>query len=379
KSAKGQDLVDKACASFELLEKDYFSCSYLVNGVKFWINHERRISKQIKNFVWNFKFEVKFYPSDPNIMSEDLTRYQLFLQVRTDVYNGLLPCSFVTYCLLGSLAAQSEYGDYDPQELGQGVQYLADSAPYAPIQLQTEEMLEKICELHKNHRGIPPAEAELTYLENAKLLALYGVDMHKARDENHSEVSVGVCCQGLNVYKEKLRLHRFPWAKILKIAYKRNCFFIKIRPGEKEKNEPQTLTYKLTNHTMAKRLWKTAVEHHSFFRFGSSFIYSFIHSFIHSFIIYSQFRHHHHCRRRFNDRLKEPEPPKRGMFPLFGSKFRYSGRTQFQTRSESTNIDRKTPTIDRAASRKYARDVVAKNYETEGEPSLVAWLVGFSC
>lgn len=56
----------------------------------------------------------------------------------------------MTHCLLGSLAAQSEFGDYDAEELGMGIQYLKESAPYAPN--QSDEMLEKICELHKTHR-----------------------------------------------------------------------------------------------------------------------------------------------------------------------------------------------------------------------------------
>lgn len=43
---------------------------------------------------------------------------------------------------------------------------------------------------------------------------------------------LGVCANGLLVYKDRLRINRFAWPKILKISYKRNNFYIKIRPGE---------------------------------------------------------------------------------------------------------------------------------------------------
>ena len=81
-------------------------------------------------------------------------------------------------------------------------------------------------------RAQTPAEAEMRYLDNAKKLAMYGVDLHEAKDSENIDVMVGVCASGLLVYRDRLRIHRFAWPKILKISYKRNVFQIKLRPGE---------------------------------------------------------------------------------------------------------------------------------------------------
>lgn len=43
---------------------------------------------------------------------------------------------------------------------------------------------------------------------------------------------LGVCANGLLIYRDRLRINRFAWPKILKISYKRSNFYIKIRPGE---------------------------------------------------------------------------------------------------------------------------------------------------
>lgn len=110
-----------------------------------------------------------------------------------------LPCSFVTHALLGSYLVQSELGDYDANEHKDRT-YLQEFK-FAPK--QTPELEDKVAELHKTHRGQNPAEAELHYLENAKKLAMYGVDLHPARDSEGVEILLGVCSSGILVYKEK--------------------------------------------------------------------------------------------------------------------------------------------------------------------------------
>ncbi|XP_042656693.1 band 4.1-like protein 1 isoform X2 [Tyto alba] len=311
KHARGQVLFDMVCEHLNLLEKDYFGLTFCdSDSQKNWLDPSKEIKKQIRSGPWNFAFTVKFYPPDPAQLTEDITRYYLCLQLRADIITGRLPCSFVTHALLGSYAVQAELGDYDAEEhMGNYVSELR----FAPN--QTRELEERIMELHKTYRGMTPGEAEIHFLENAKKLSMYGVDLHHAKDSEGIDIMLGVCANGLLIYRDRLRINRFAWPKILKISYKRSNFYIKIRPGEYEQFE-STIGFKLPNHRSAKRLWKVCIEHHTFFR------------------------------------LVSPEPPPKG-FLVMGSKFRYSGRTQAQTRQASALIDRPAPFFERSSSKRY--------------------------
>ncbi|XP_033368688.1 band 4.1-like protein 2 isoform X16 [Parus major] len=316
KRAKGQVLFDKVCEHLNLLEKDYFGLLFYENSEqKNWLDSSKEIKRQIRSLPWIFTFNVKFYPPDPSQLTEDITRYFLCLQLRQDIASGRLPCSFVTHALLGSYTLQAELGDHDPEE--HSSDYISEFQ-FAPN--QTQEMEEKVAELHKTHRGLTPAQADSQFLENAKRLSMYGVDLHHAKDSEGVDIMLGVCANGLLIYKDRLRINRFAWPKILKISYKRSNFYIKVRPAELEQFE-STIGFKLPNHRAAKRLWKVCVEHHTFFR------------------------------------LLSPEQPPKAKFLTLGSKFRYSGRTQAQTRQASNLIDRPAPYFERTSSKRVSRSL----------------------
>ncbi|KAF4802250.1 erythrocyte membrane protein band 4.1 [Turdus rufiventris] len=316
KHAKGQDLLKKVCDHLNLLEEDYFGLAIWDTPTsRTWLDPAKEIKKQVHGGPWDFTFNVKFYPPDPAQLTEDITRYYLCLQLRHDILTGRLPCSFATLALLGSYTVQSELGDYDPDL--HGPDYISEFK-LAPN--QTKELEEKVVELHKTYRSMTPAQADLEFLENAKKLSMYGVDLHQAKDLEGVDITLGVCSSGLLVYKDKLRINRFPWPKVLKISYKRSSFFIKIRPGEQEQYE-STIGFKLPSYRAAKKLWKVCVEHHTFFRLTST----------------------------------EAVPKSR--FLALGSKFRYSGRTQAQTRQASALIDRPAPQFERTASKRASRSL----------------------
>uniref|UniRef100_A0A672FAL5 FERM domain-containing protein n=1 Tax=Salarias fasciatus TaxID=181472 RepID=A0A672FAL5_SALFA len=305
KHSKGQTLMDMVCEHLNLLEKDYFGLTFAdTDSQKNWLDPSKEIKKQMRNSPWHLAFSVKFYPPDPSQLTEDITRYYLCLQLRDDMLSGRLPCSFVTHALLGSYNRSGRAGDYDHDD--HGSDYVTDFR-FAPN--PTRELEERVMELHRNYKGMTPAEAEINFLENAKKCRCTEWILKGLKS---CWASVPTVC---SFYRDRLRINRFAWPKILKISYKRSNFYIKIRPGEYEQFE-STIGFKLPNHRAAKRLWKVCIEHHTFFR------------------------------------LVCPEPPPKG-FLVMGSKFRYSGRTQAQTRQASALIDRPAPHFERSTSKRY--------------------------
>jgi tyrosine-protein phosphatase non-receptor type 4 len=157
-----------------------------------------------------------------------------------------------------------------------------------------------VAELHKLHKGQSPAESEMNFLEHAKRLEMYGISLHPGKDSAGRDIQLGVTSIGLVVFQASVKINTFSWTKIVKISFKRKQFFIQLRK-ELTESYDTLLGFNLSSYRSCKNLWKSAVEHHSFFR------------------------------------LQSPQQPPRKFPVLWGlsSKFRYSGRTEFQTVSES--------------------------------------------
>ncbi|XP_078044167.1 protein tyrosine phosphatase Meg isoform X3 [Augochlora pura] len=324
KRAKGQALLDLVFQHLELVEKDYFGLQYAENGatactyspdVMRWLDPTKPVKKQIRS--GQFYFRVKFYVSDPSKLQEEYTRYQFYLQIRRDILQGKLQLPPSTACLIASYTVQSELGDYHPEEHGAG--YLSR------LQLipgQTEEMEKKIAELHKLHKGQLPADAEFNFLDHAKRLDMYGVELHKARDSANKEIQLGVTSIGLVVFQNGIKINVFSWSKIVKISFKRKQFFIQLR-REQSENYDTLLGFNMQTYRSSKNLWKACVEHHTFFR------------------------------------LHSPKMrPRR--FPLtLSSRFTYSGRTEFQTVEDGKHRARVERTFIRSPSKRLVHGVTS--------------------
>ncbi|XP_055333733.1 band 4.1-like protein 2 isoform X2 [Paramacrobiotus metropolitanus] len=331
KNATGQELFERVCEFINLQERDYFGIRFMdTDNEKSWLNMEKTIKQQVKGGPWVFEFLVKFYPPQPTELKEDLTRYYLCMQIHRDLITERLPASFTTLAVLGSLMVQSELGDYE-RSTHRG-NYVSE-VPLAPPSRQNAELEEKVMELHKEStRGMAPTEADLRYLENAKRLAFYGIDLHKAKDKDNTDIKVGVSASGIHVYRGNLRINRFAWPKILKLSYRRSNFYIKIRQMEFEDSEKE-IQFKCPYEKAAKRLWKVAIEHHTFFRMRSS---------------------------------EEPSDYSTLRWPRLGSRFRYSGRTYSEAKASSEKIDRQQPEFQRTWSKRnpYSVSVDGLNQQT---------------
>ncbi|KAF7266559.1 tyrosine-protein phosphatase non-receptor type 4-like [Rhynchophorus ferrugineus] len=296
KRAKGIELLEQVYQYLELVEKDYFGLQYPTEICKEkpsflrWLDPSKSIKKQLGN-CQELHFRVKFYVSDPSKLQEEYTRYQLYLQLRSDIFEEKLYLPPPTAILLASYTVQSELGDFIPEEHKPG--YLSH------LQLvpnQNEEIESKISELHKLHKGQTPAMAESNFLEHARRLDMYGIELHNAKDNLNKAIQLGVTHIGLVVFHNNIKINTFSWSKIMKISFKRKQFFIQLR-REPSEDYDTLLGFNMDDYRSSKTLWKTCVEHHTFFRLDS--------------------------------------PKVKRKYLSLGSKFTYSGKTEYQTVQEA--------------------------------------------
>ncbi|VDM91999.1 unnamed protein product [Litomosoides sigmodontis] len=266
--AKGQMLLNMVFDHLELVEKDYFGLQYVSaletsqTGVKKWLDPTKSIRKQLFYPPYQLHFRLKFYVSDPSKLMEEYTRYHVFLQLKKDLLEGRLICPESTAATLASFAAQSEFGDYSEEE--HGTAYL-NEFKFVPEQSAT--LIKHIIELHKLRKGQSPAEAESNFLKHAKDLELYGVDLYQAKESNGAVIGVGVSNNGVVLVRCNRREAIYPWSAIMKLSFKKKLFSIHMRTIKNDSMEEDTVViFNIQNPESCKALWKSCIEHHTFFR-----------------------------------------------------------------------------------------------------------------
>ncbi|KAG8508597.1 Tyrosine-protein phosphatase non-receptor type 3 [Galemys pyrenaicus] len=209
-----------------------------------------------------------------------LSRVHLyFLQLKMDICEGSLfemtlhtpvvkqrcalcwlTCPLNSAVVLASYAVQSHFGDYNSSIHHPG--YLSDSQ-FLPD--QSDDFLTKVEALHEQHSGLKQSEAESCYINIARTLDFYGVELHGGRDLHNLDLMIGIASAGIAVYRKYICTSFYPWVNILKISFKRKKFFIHQRQKQTESRE-HIVAFNMLNYRSCKNLWKSCVEHHTFFQ-----------------------------------------------------------------------------------------------------------------
>uniref|UniRef100_A0A8C2GTZ8 protein-tyrosine-phosphatase n=1 Tax=Cyprinus carpio TaxID=7962 RepID=A0A8C2GTZ8_CYPCA len=256
KHDQGRILLDIVYKHLELTEQDYFGLQLADDSSdsQRWLDPNKPIRKQLKRLSpHNLRFRVKFFVSDPSKLQEEYTRYLYFLQLKQDILSGRLPCPQNTAVLLASYAVQAELGDYNHSEHLPG--YLSE---YSFIPNPPQDFEKEVTKLHQEHNGLTPAQSEFNYLNAARTLELYGVELHYARVSDRPILPhrlplpfsyvLRTITRGLNYVCCHLNLGMHP------------CFL------SCTENRESLLGFNMMNYRACKNLWKACVEHHTFFR-----------------------------------------------------------------------------------------------------------------
>ncbi|NXA78283.1 FRMD5 protein, partial [Thryothorus ludovicianus] len=294
RDAKGQYLFDLLCHHLNLLEKDYFGIRFVdPDKQRHWLEFTKSVVKQMRaQPPFTMCFRVKFYPTDPAALKEEITRYLVFLQIKRDLYHGRLLCKTSDAALLAAYILQAEIGDYDPGKHPEGY-----SSKFQFFPKHSEKLERKIAEIHKSElSGQTPATSELNFLRKAQTLETYGVDPHPCKVKQFLNPFLGLL-QGNEVTKMK---------------FEGKTFYLYVSQKEEKKI---VLTYFAPTPEACKHLWKCGIENQAFYKLEKS----------------SQVRTVSSSNLFFK-----------------GSRFRYSGRVAKEVMESSAKIKREPPEIHRA-------------------------------
>ncbi|XP_035877920.1 tyrosine-protein phosphatase non-receptor type 3 isoform X6 [Phyllostomus discolor] len=264
KQDTGQVLLDMAFNHLCVTENEYFGLQHgdeSVDSPQRWLEASKPIRKQLKGgFPCTLHFRVRFFIPDPNTLQQEQTRHLYFLQLKMDICEGRLTCPLNSAVVLASYAVQSHFGDYDPSVHQPG--YLSDSQ-FIPD--QNDDFLTKVESLHEQHSGLKQSEAESCFINIARTLDFYGVELHSGRDLHNLDLTIGIASGGIAVYRKYICTSFYPWVNILKISFKRKKFFIQQRQKQTESRD-HIVAFNMLNYRSCKNLWKSCVEHHTFFQ-----------------------------------------------------------------------------------------------------------------
>ncbi|KAL1492961.1 hypothetical protein ABEB36_011117 [Hypothenemus hampei] len=290
---KGSQLLDYVCQQFNLVEKDYLGLRYVdKTGQRHWLDLGKSILKQVKDLdPVLFSFRVKFYPPDPFRLKEDITRYQIFLQLKRDLLHGRLYCNSNEAATLMALLVQ-ELGDYDP-EIHVG-HYVGD---LKILLKQTQTIEEKAMDIHqKQMKGLDQSQIENSFLKLACQLDTYGVDPHSVKgllqDHKGTQLYLGINYSGILTFQRSKKTHHFRWPDIHKINYEGKMFIIHLNYNERK----HTVGFKCPTGAACRYVWRCAMEQMLFFTLPAS--------------------------------SDAPSVVSGGGFFSWGTKFKYTGRTE---------------------------------------------------
>uniref|UniRef100_A0A8C0F8C0 Tyrosine-protein phosphatase n=1 Tax=Bubo bubo TaxID=30461 RepID=A0A8C0F8C0_BUBBB len=249
KQDTGQILLDMTYNQFGVTEKEYFGLQQNETSVDSprWLEPNKPIRKQLKGgFPCTLRFRVRFFIPDPNTLQQEQTRMCKALLSQLHI--------LANYALLAQL------GDYNASVHPSG--YLSN---YNFIPEQNKDFLTKVESLHEQHSGLKQSEAESCYINIARTLEFYGVELHSGRDLHNLDLMIGIASGGIAVYRKLICTSFYPWVNILKISFKRKKFFIQQRQKHNESRE-HIVAFNMLNYRACKNLWKSCVEHHTFFQ-----------------------------------------------------------------------------------------------------------------
>uniref|UniRef100_A0A670K8Z1 FERM domain-containing protein n=1 Tax=Podarcis muralis TaxID=64176 RepID=A0A670K8Z1_PODMU len=237
KQDTGQVLLDLAFNHLGVTEKEYFGLQHCEDSADStrWLESGKLVRKQLKGgFPCSLHFRVRFFIPDPNTLQQDQTRHLFFLQLKADILEGRKQLSCVFFYFSSrhppTYPKKAQLGDYNGSTHLPG--YLSE---YCFIPEQNQDFTTKVESLHEQHRGLSQSEAESCYINIARTLEFYGVELHSGRDLHNLDLMIGIASGGIAVYRKLICTSFYPcWIFYCRVFWilcmQRLLFTTELRP-----------------------------------------------------------------------------------------------------------------------------------------------------
>uniref|UniRef100_A0A8C5WWQ9 protein-tyrosine-phosphatase n=1 Tax=Laticauda laticaudata TaxID=8630 RepID=A0A8C5WWQ9_LATLA len=231
-----------------------------------WIDLDKPLKKQLDKYALEptVFFGVVFYVPFVSQLQQEITRYQYYLQLKKDILEGNIPCTFEQAIHLAGLAVQADFGDYDQYE---SQEFLQRFALFPVGWLQDEKMLEeatqKVALLHQKYRGLTPPDAEMLYMQEVERMEGYGEETYPAKVKvNFTE---GLCQSMFYKYDNLfpfsvIILFICRWHDIANMTHNKSFFALELA------NKEETIQFQTEDMETAKYVWRMCVARHKFYR-----------------------------------------------------------------------------------------------------------------
>ncbi|XP_020282363.1 FERM domain-containing protein 5 isoform X1 [Pseudomyrmex gracilis] len=311
---KGRYILEYVCKQLNILEMDYFGLRYVdKERERHWLDLAKTAIKQVKDMhEIVLCFRVKFYPPDPLRLKEEITRYQVYQQLKRDLLYGRLCCSPGEAALLVACIVQSELGDYDP-EIHDG-NYISE---HKLLKTQTPTIEEKAMDIHQTQvKGFTPEQAENYFLRIASQLDTYAVDPHPVKDpDKGTQLHLGINHSGILTFQDSRKIQQFRWSEVQKINFEGKMFIVHVTINEDLRTKKKHLVgYKCPTATNCRHVWRCAIEQMLFFTLP---------------------------------RASDAPVVSGGSIFSWGYKFKYTGRTEKEVLEEAGPLRKEEPPIQR--------------------------------
>lgn len=304
------ELLDQILSHQDMKETCYYGLALHVDR-EFWIlASDTKLSKVAPNTWKDSRFtgcspftlhlRFKYLPDSMDSFKDPNNMHQFYLQLRSDVIDGLYQMSTTQHILLAGMALQTEFGDFSEDIHGDGYYFILDH--YLPRhvirQLGEDEARQSVSKLHRAHLGQSQSKTELKYCKEIQRLDNFGFHTFSVQETKKTSSTlnlssssasstshqlhphqscgkfgarhIGVHLQGMFLFetsKDPAVSHKiigsFSWHQISRIQYDKSRFQLSVQDSEdKEK------TFKLKFYVAelkAKVMFDLSSAHHQFY------------------------------------------------------------------------------------------------------------------